>query len=100
MRLNHQQPSFQDKATPCRGPKSINGLTTELSGAKNVKTLLQATERLQHRYTSSRDAAAARGNRNSSITGALTLTIDTPACTGMSRAGFRGDRVGWVPLFI
>lgn len=23
MRLNHRQPSFQDKATPCQGPKSI-----------------------------------------------------------------------------
>ena len=69
MRLNHRQPSFQDKATPCQGPKSIQWGNNRAFRGEECENLVQATGR--HRIDVRADATlpAAPGNGNSSQAG-------------------------------
>jgi hypothetical protein len=75
MRLNHRQPSFQDKATPCQGPKSIQWGNNRAFRGEECENLVQATGR--HRIDVRADATllAAPGNGNSSQAGLCRLVV-------------------------
>jgi hypothetical protein len=75
MRLNHRQPSFQDKATPCQGPKSIQWGNNRAFRGEECENPAAGRQTATAPMYEHRDAAAARGNDNSSQAGLCRLVV-------------------------